>query len=273
MYGIDPEKTTETKTVAVVHNNGATLAPSADPMAGFIERAALDPNFNVEKFDRLLQLQRQDRADAAERAFNVALLDAQAEMPAVFRAANNDQTHSRYATLEAVSDVVLPVIQRHGFGLSFGTADCPLPLHYRVTCKISHVGGHTRQEQADVPADTLGPKGLPNKTATHGFGSAMSYGRRYLTLAIFNVVLTNDANRDDDGNAAGGSVSREPAKGHGIVTEQQVANITDLLEQKGATGKRLLAFFNIESFAALPSDKYATAVSMIKAFQPAKVAK
>jgi hypothetical protein len=49
---------------------------------------------------------------------------------------------------------------------------------------LSHTAGHSRHYQADVPIDNTGPKGAQNKTMTHGFGSALSYGRRYLKLLI-----------------------------------------------------------------------------------------
>jgi hypothetical protein len=49
---------------------------------------------------------------------------------------------------------------------------------------------------ADIFADTKGPRGTPNKTATQGFGSTMSYGRRYLKALMFDLVI---AGEDDDG--------------------------------------------------------------------------
>jgi hypothetical protein len=73
-----------------------------------------------------------------------------------------------------------------------------MPSHYRVTCTVSHTAGITKDYHADVPTDMHGIKGTQNKTATHGWGSAMSYGRRYLKMLIYDVKLT-----DDDGKAAG----------------------------------------------------------------------
>jgi hypothetical protein len=84
--------------------------------------------------------------------------------------------------LEAVSDAIDPVFRRHGFSRRSGPRTARYAGHYRVTCRLSHIGGHHRDYQADVPADTVGIKGNQNKTATHGFGSALSYGRRYLKL-------------------------------------------------------------------------------------------
>ena len=54
------------------------------------------------------------------------------------------------------------------------------------------------QKHFDLALDGVGLKGNPNKTAVQASGSTISYGRRYLKLMVFDVVLTNE---DNDGNA------------------------------------------------------------------------
>ena len=51
-----------------------------------------------------------------------------------------------------------------------------------------------------MPADGKGAQGRDVMTRTHATGSAVSYGRRYLLLMIFNIAVGGE---DDDGNAAG----------------------------------------------------------------------
>jgi hypothetical protein len=51
----------------------------------------------------------------------------------------------------------------------------------------------------DLSRDDLGANGQPSKTRLHGEGSTFSYGCRYLTTSIFNIVI---AGQDDDGNRA-----------------------------------------------------------------------
>lgn len=172
--------------------------PNGGAMDRLIERALSDPNFDVEKLERLFALSERTKAAQAEQAFNAAMRAAQAEILPVARTAKNSQTNSKYATLEAVNEAIVPIITKHGLSISFGTDASPLEGHYRVTCVLSHDDGHSRTFFADIPADLTGLKGTANKTATHAFGSTMSYGRRYLTLLVFNVATT-----DDDGNASG----------------------------------------------------------------------
>lgn len=181
---------------------------SANALIQVIERAASNPNIDVEKMERLLAMQERILDRNAEVAFNEAMRAAQEEMPKVLRNKRNDQTNSNYADLEKVNEIIVPVYVHHGFSLSFGTADTPTPGHIRITCLVSHVAGHSRPYFCDMPLDIAGIKGNQNKTPTHAHGSTMSYGRRYLTLLIFNITLTNE---DNDGNGLGQRTSAAPA--------------------------------------------------------------
>lgn len=214
-----------------------------------IARAAADPNTDVDKLERLLAMQERVLAREAEQAFNASMRTAQEEIKPVVKNRANSETKSRYADLEAISAAIDPIIHRHGFSPSFGTADCNIPGHYRVTCSLSHVGGHTREYQADVPVDNTGPKGSQNKTMTHGFGSALSYGRRYLKLLIFDVATT-----DDDGRAAG----------HGkAIDDQQLVTLQGLASAGNADLAKFCRYFKIDALPLLPAKDYARAFELL----------
>ena len=159
-----------------------------------IATAAKDKSVDMDKMERLLMMQERIMAKQAEEQFNESMRQVQAQVPRILRDAVNPSTNSKYARLESLLKVIIPVYTEHGFSISFSTSDCPLPGHYRITAVVSRAG-HSRNYQCDIPIDDKGMKGLANKTATHGFGSTMSYGRRYLTLLIFNIALVNE---DDD---------------------------------------------------------------------------
>jgi hypothetical protein len=186
-----------------------------------IERAAANPQIDVEKMERLFALHERILARNAEMAFNEAMSECQKEMPQVERDAENQQTHSWYTRLETLSDAAVPVYTKHGFSLSFGEDDCPKEGHIRVICFCSHRSGHTRTYRGDIPIDIAGLKGNPNKTPTHAFGSTKSYGRRYLTLDIFNIVMKNE---DDDGQEAGGPSPRPYDNGGWTANDTRRAN-------------------------------------------------
>lgn len=201
--------------------------PPADFAGGLlnvIERAARDPNVDVDKMERLFVLQERVLARQAEVEFNDAMAKAQAEIRPVAKNKYNEQTRSHYSNLEAVANAIDPIIHRHGFSLSYGTDVCPLEGHYRITCRVAR-GGHSELRFADVPADTVGIKGSQNKTATHGFGSTASYGRRYLKLMIFDVATTDD----DDGQKAG------RADNYQMINADQCAELRRLISAADTT--------------------------------------
>ena len=166
-----------------------------------IERAARDPQVDVDKMERLMQMHERVLSRQAEQAFNEAMAAAQAEIGRIGADKQNSQTHSWYATYAAIDREVRPVYTRNGFALSFGTDPVAVENCVRVVCYVSHQGGYTRTYHVDMPADGKGAKGNDVMTKTHAAGSAMSYGQRYLLKLIFNIAIGIDPD-DDDGNAA-----------------------------------------------------------------------
>ena len=241
----------------------AKLTRADDPASGdvviqLIERVASNPDVDVAKLERLLDLQERYQLRQSEIAFNAAMQAAQSEMPVVLRDAKNPQTNSSYARLETVSKVMSPVITKHGFAMSFGTDVSPLPDHYRVTCELSHSAGFSRRYHADVPVDGAGIKGIANKTLTHALGSTLSYGRRYLKLMIFDVATTDD----DDGNSA---------TFRARLSDAQIAEIETLIEevlaQTGSSPDRyrrnFLAYMKVERIGAILASDFDGAVAAI----------
>lgn len=210
-----------------------------------IERAALNPDIDVEKMERLLAMQERIVDREAKQEFAEAKRQAQMEMATqpIVKASRNPETRSTYADLSAVLQVVTPIYTNHGFSMSFGTADSPLEKHYRVLCDLSHSGGHTERYQLDIPLDNVGPKGTQNKTATHGFGSSMTYGRRYLTLLIWNI-----ATLDDDGSSAGA----------GTITEEQVETLKGLLDKLGVRpdSTQVMNWLEVDRLEDLPAKRF-----------------
>lgn len=244
--------------ITVAEEPQRTVAQSeASAVFQMIERAARDPSVDIDKLERMMAMQERMRLQEAERQFNAAMGQAQAEMPRVLRDATNDHSKSRYARLETISKAITPIITKHGFSLSFGTENSPVAGHHRVTCIVAHEGGFSRKEQADLPADTAGAQGKANKTAIQGFGSTVSYGRRYLTLLIFNVALTNE---DDDAQSAGpkAPVERE------YLTEAQADELEDLIDAVGADREKLFKYLKVTSLLDIFADRFADVKRLIE---------
>lgn len=207
-----------------------------------ISRASRDPQTDVDKLERLMAMYERIEQRTAEQKFNQAMQQAQSEMPAIFKGQKGQ--NNKYATLEAISEKMKPIITKYGFALTFGTDTASLPNHYRVTCRISHNGGHSEIAHAEVPADGTGAKGgNSSMNVVQAFGSTMTYARRYLTLLIFNIATT-----DDDGNGAAG-----------YITQEQAAQLADLIKDTKTDLSKFLAHMKVDCLPNIPLAQFGKA--------------
>lgn len=182
---------TQKQDTPIVEYNGAS-------MMNIIEKAALNPDIDMDKMERLLEMK--ERLDAKDeiKQFNLAMSEAQSKMGRISTDATNPQTRSKYASYGKLDKVLRPIYTDAGFSLSFDSKRADENT-ITVLCYVSHKAGHTRTYTADMDASGKGAKGGDVMTKTHATGSAMSYGMRYLLKLIFNVAIGEE---DDDGNGA-----------------------------------------------------------------------
>ena len=129
---------------------------------------------------------------AAPRTLAEALAAAQLEITDPAKDAVNPHFRSRYADLATVLKTVRPVLARHGIAMTQTTQilDGALVLVTRLHWRDEELAGY-------YPIN-------PTKADPQGYGSAMTYARRYALQAIVGVA----ADDDDDGNAASAAPSK-----------------------------------------------------------------
>ena len=230
--------------------------PASETAAIFqiIERAARDPNVDVDKMERLYAMQERALSRHAEQAFNEAMKAAQSEMRAIGADANNSQTKSKYATYAKLDSVLRPIYTKHGFSVSFDEDDSPKAEHIRVLAYVAHEAGFTRTYRKDMPADGKGAKGGDVMTKTHATGAAASYGMRYLLKGIFNVAVGEE---DTDGNAPDDQAKDGP------ISEEQAATLRTLLEKSGTEADKFCEWAKIDAVPDLPARHFDKAVSVL----------
>lgn len=116
-----------------------------------------------------------------------ALVKAQAEMPTAPKDGNNPHFRSKYATLQSIAETAKPILKKHGLAITqtFETACDGISI---VTTLV-HESGQYISGSLYLKAQKNDPQ---------GYGSAITYGRRYAMAAILGMV----ADEDDDANAA-----------------------------------------------------------------------
>lgn len=230
---------------------GVAVAGESAALLAMIERAARDPSVDIDKMERLFQMHERIEQRRAVQAYNAAMAAAQEEMPAVVKNKTNLHTKARYADLYAIADECLPVIHQHGFGLSFSECKATEPNCMGIACRASHRDGHAENYTFNVPVDSAGSQGKVNKTQTQAYGSTFTYGRRYATCGVFNIIIT-----DKDGNAA------EPPDS--FITDEQAEQIKKALDDTGGHLPRFCAYWKLEKLTDLPAAKLDAAMASIQ---------
>ena len=203
-----------------------------------LAQAARDPSVDVAKMQAIMDMCERQRARVAETAFNEAMAAAQAEMIPIWRASQNEHTKSRYATLETIDAKLRPICTKHGFSLTFNSAEPKKAGAVRVICDVLHKAGHSKRYELEGDLDMSGAQGKANKTSIQGLGSSVSYLRRYLTLMIWNLMLSNE---DNDGNATGPD----------CLSAEQLKNVTDTVAACEMNATALAAFMKFAEADAL----------------------
>lgn len=240
MKSAKPETSTELMTAPAE----AMPIQSAQPgtILDVLLKAAYDPTLDVNKMERLMTMYQSEVTRLAEGEFNRAMQSVQRAMPPIVRDSTNPSTNSKYVKLEKIQEVLNPLLLENNFTLTYGTDKSELADHYGVTALLTHnaddkrIGCFSRNYRLDVPADVLGAKGNPNKTKTHGFGSSLSYGERYLVKLIFNLRLIGE---DDDGNLGGKPKPPGPStkQGEDSATRQLAKALWSLLPKEVTEGQ------------------------------------
>ena len=139
-------------------------------------------------------LEEQEMAATKEELFrqtpklNSALIKAQSELENPKFDATNPHFRSKFASLKAVREAVIPVFTSHGIAVlqDLQTIDGAAAVYTHLL----HESGEEK---------TYGPFVVPKtKNDAQGLASASTYARRYHLQSVANIV----GEEDDDGNAA-----------------------------------------------------------------------
>jgi hypothetical protein len=110
----------------------------------------------------MLAMQKEILTREAEVAFAEDFAAAKAEFPRIVRDRKNTHTNSTDATIDAINEVVDPILAKHGFSCRFKVTQAAQEV--TVICIVQHRLGHKEETQITLPLDTTGSAGKVNKT-------------------------------------------------------------------------------------------------------------
>lgn len=241
-----------TQAVAEKVETNVAVHPATEGAAlmQMIERVASNPDADMNKLERLVEMHERITDRAAKAAFASALADMQPELPVVsergeIRHGGNKAIQSRYALWEDINEAIRPILAKHGFALSFRTGRDGDKII--VTGVLSHRGGHAEETTMHLPADQSG-----SKNAVQAVGSSTSYGKRYTAMALLNITTRGE---DDDGRAAGMGET---------ISDEQMQALRDLIDEVGADLVKFCQYLKVQALADLPAEQYPRAVAALQ---------
>lgn len=245
--------------VAVAGNGAVTRADDA-PQS--LVQLAIEKGVDVEVIERLVALQERVTERNARAAYFEALANFQEQCPEIPKNKTADIVSKRsggkfsytYARLEDITRTIREPLRQ--CALSY-TWDVSLDSGALVvTCIVRHVDGHSERSSFPVPVDKSDR--MSDAQAT---GAALTYGRRQSLIAALGLTT---ADEDTDGVSGRGrkqASADEPER----LTDQQLADLSALIEDVGADRRKFLAYLRVEKLEDVHPREYARAIEALEA--------
>ena len=227
----------------------STLRPApmvrAEPSAMALMSQAIERGSTPEALEKLYALKRAIDADEARKAFTVAMVELQSELPPIYKDKHTPQTkpggkHWSYASLQAMVVELRPLWIKHGFTQRF-TANTE---GNRLTsiCIFTHRLGHSEETRFSALVTNRQGDTLQDAASTD------SFAKRYALMNAIGIVPEDDMEAMELGDARmiGAFVTQDQAE-H---LRQRVA------ETKSDAAKFLRAAGGAASFETIPAAQY-----------------
>jgi hypothetical protein len=172
------------------------------------------------------------------KAIYSAFVKAQTKFGPALKTSSNPHFKSKYADLSACVEAVIDALNESGIGLVQQTHECEGGV--LVETLFIHESGEVMSGgKLFVPAAKNDPQ---------GYGSALTYARRYSLQAACGI-----APEDDDGNKASATI-----------TPEQVANLKMRLDSTESDVAKFCSVLKIKTLAELPAAQYDKADKMLE---------
>ena len=235
-------------------NEIATTPPNAvqEVTPSELLRFAIDKGADLERLEKLMDLQDRWQAAEAKRAFDRAMADFKATAPSLVKSrqvsfGGKGGTAYKHAELDKITQKLAPALARVGLSHSWRVEQGE---RIRVTCRLAHRDGHAEEVSLMAQPDTSG-----SKNPIQAIGSTITYLSRYSLLAVTGLATGTD---DDDGQP-------EPADGGSrFIDAQQQEWLEAMIAEVGADRDAFIAWLGVPALAGLPKEGYQRAVQALE---------
>lgn len=143
---------------------------------------AINKDADIDKLEKLMQLQERYDAKQAEREFNLALSRFQKECPVIKK--SKEGFGYKYADLDAIVRTIKDTLFECGLSFRFEQKQ-DNGIH--VKCILSHIDGHHQSSEMTASADDSG-----RKNVIQAIGSAVTYLKRYTLVDVLGLATSDE---------------------------------------------------------------------------------
>lgn len=202
---------------------------------------------NVAAIGELVRLYEHMEEKNAEKEFARAFVALQADTPNIkavsFIPDNNGNVRSRFAPYEEIMEQVAPLLQKHGFTVTFSTDFKEGRIIKK--CTLQHISGHSRTNEFAVRIGS----GPPRASEAQADGAASTYAKRFALCDALNIVVEKDTDAKVEG-----------AK----ITTDQAFELERRVGETNSNREAFLKFAGAESYKDIAETKYAVLDEFLK---------
>jgi hypothetical protein len=180
------------------------------------------------------------------KSIATALAAAQINMGKALKQTSNPHFRSKYADLGSVMDACLPALNAHGIAVIQPTGEDEIGRF--VETRLIH-GESGEQLSCRVPL-------IVSKNDMQGYGSAVTYARRYGLMAMAGI-----APEDDDGNAAAKAAPKQELPQP--ITADQFQEMNDLIFDTETDEAKFCAYWQVEDLHDMTLKQGKDAIAML----------
>lgn len=243
------------KSNTVLKKKETAIATSAGRSPAEMITMAVSGGADLDKLEKLLALQERWEANEAKKAYHQAMSEFKEKPLKIVKdkhvkfATQKGGMDYHHASLANVVETITTELGKHGLSASWRTQQNGQIV---VTCKVTHVKGHSEETTLSADPDNTGLK-----NSIQAMGSTITYLQRYTLLSALGLA-THD--QDNDGNAAD-----EEA-----IDEKQLSEIVDCINAYGVNEAQFLKYMGIESLESMPVKSFQKARTALEAKAKAK---
>lgn len=215
-----------------------------------IMRLALTHGQDLQKIEKMLELQIKWEENEAKKAYFDAVAEFKKDPPALKKDKFNKQFKSYYVSLGNLLSTIAKPLGAVGLSVSFPTPQ-QTDKDMTASCKLSHRLGYseTMSMKAPVLAGAIGKvSGQSSRNAIQDIKTTFTYLRSATCEAVLGLAGTEASENDNDGNTLNG--------GDDFITKEQVTELTKDIDKSGVNPVVFIKSLQVESLSELISKDF-----------------